>query len=86
MRTLHALRRLMARMSGQMAPRPHRELLEGRPLSCTDPATPPGFGASQADREPLDGVCSREVSPCVSRHSPGRKCIKGCKETLADQP
>jgi len=28
-------------------------------MTRTDPATPAGIAAGMADREPLDGVCSR---------------------------
>jgi hypothetical protein len=51
----------VARISGQMDPRPHRELPEGRALTRIDPTTPTGIAAGVADREPLDGVCSRGI-------------------------
>jgi len=57
--TPHASGRSVARFYGQMAFRLHREHIVGHAVIRTDPATPAGVGAGVADREPLDGVCSR---------------------------
>lgn len=59
MGTLLATGRSVARFSGQMAFRLHREHTEGHAMTRTDPATPAGIAAGVADRESLDGVCSR---------------------------
>lgn len=47
-------RRLWQTVAGQIAPRLHRGLSEGRAMTRADPAAP---GTGVADREPLDGVC-----------------------------
>lgn len=69
MGTLRASGRSIARVSGQMVPRLHRELPEGCAMTRTDPATPAGIGTGVADREPPDGVCSRETRLAVFQHS-----------------
>lgn len=56
---MRASGRSVARFAGQMAFRLHREHIEGNAMTRTDPATQAGIAADPADREPLDGVCSR---------------------------
>lgn len=53
-------------------------------MTRTGPTTPAGIGADVADREPLDGVCSRGTDRVFLATSLGI-CIRGMQEDLRGQ-